>query len=214
MIRGLAMALRAAAGRLLPLDNVQSAFSARSKMLVTSDFVETYLGEGRSAHAEAEALIWLTENIIGATAKREAGRWLSSLVFSLRFEKEYGICRPPARALPSSPACRGRRPLRPDRETVRADPGSVGEIGGPVQSDNRTVLTRCHVAPPLTATVLRKLACGETAPWPRRRQGNETLKLARHEDLRPLEAPTASTRLKREPSGLTSYALSPRRRTQ
>src|SRR5207248_2913902 len=37
VIRGLAMALTAAAGKLLPIENVQSAFSARSKMLVTRD---------------------------------------------------------------------------------------------------------------------------------------------------------------------------------
>ena len=88
MIRGLAMALTAASGKLLPLDNVQAAFSARSKMLVTRDFVEVHLGKDRTAHEEAEALVWLTENIVGAANKREAGRWLQTLVFSLRFETE------------------------------------------------------------------------------------------------------------------------------
>jgi hypothetical protein len=40
VLRALAMSLTAAAGKLLPLEEVQSAFIARSKMLVTGDFVE------------------------------------------------------------------------------------------------------------------------------------------------------------------------------
>jgi hypothetical protein len=190
VIRGLAMALTAAAGKLLPLDNVQSAFSARSKMLVTSDFVETYLGEGRSAHAEAEALIWLTENIIGATAKREAGRWLSSLVFSLRFEKEYREADAPP-ALKLSQLARlqkaaGRCGLI--EETSKPIQVRLGEIGGLVESDNRTVLIMANAdAPALNRlTVLLKLACGETAPLgpAADKARNEALKLARHEATR------------------------------
>jgi hypothetical protein len=190
VIRGLAMALTAAAGKLLPLDNVQSAFSARSKMLVTSDFVETYLGEGRSAHAEAEALIWLTENIIGATAKREAGRWLSSLVFSLRFEKEYREADAPP-ALKLSQLARlqkaaGRCGLI--EETSKPIQVRLGEIGGLVESDNRTVLMMANAdAPALNRlTVLLKLACGETAPLgpAADKARNEALKLARHEATR------------------------------
>ncbi len=46
VLRALAMSLTAAAGKLLPLEEVQSAFIARSKMLVTGDFVEAYLGSG------------------------------------------------------------------------------------------------------------------------------------------------------------------------
>ncbi|HYD44765.1 MAG TPA: hypothetical protein VEA79_05820, partial [Phenylobacterium sp.] len=72
MLRGLGMALTAAAGRMLPLEEVQAAFSKRSQMLVTGDFVEAYLGQDRSAREEADALVWLAENVIGAANKREA----------------------------------------------------------------------------------------------------------------------------------------------
>src|SRR6202012_234868 len=58
---GLAMALPAASGKLLPLDQVQAAFGARSKMLVARDFVEVYLGEDNEAPDEAGGLIWVTE---------------------------------------------------------------------------------------------------------------------------------------------------------
>jgi hypothetical protein len=74
VLRALAMSLTAAAGALLPLEDVQAAFSTRSKMLVTGEFVEAYLGSGKSPREEAEALVWLTENVIGAANKRQAGR--------------------------------------------------------------------------------------------------------------------------------------------
>ncbi|MFL5297516.1 MAG: hypothetical protein ACJ798_14135 [Phenylobacterium sp.] len=190
VIRGLAMALTAAAGKLLPIDNVQAAFSARSKMLVTRDFVETYLGDGRSAHAEAEALIWLTENIIGGGNKREAGRWLESLVFSLRFEKEYRDGEaPPAMKLAQlarlQKAC-GRCGLI--QETYRPIQAKLGEIGGMVEAETRLVLMMKNAdAPALQRlTVLLKIACGETAPLgpAADRARAEALKLARHDEIR------------------------------
>ncbi|MCR5873833.1 hypothetical protein LRS10_06360 [Phenylobacterium sp. J426] len=88
VLRALAMSLTAASGKLLPIEDVQQAFSHRSRMLITGDFVEAYLGQGRTSQQEVEALIWLTENVIGGANKRQAGRWLRAVVASLRFEKE------------------------------------------------------------------------------------------------------------------------------
>jgi hypothetical protein len=188
--RGLAMGLTAAAGKLLPLDNVQAAFSARSKLLVARDFVETYLGEGRSAHAEAEALIWLTENVVGAAAKREAGRWISTLVFGLRFETEYRDEETPP-ALKLSQLARlqkavGRCGLV--EETYLPIQLRLGEVGGMVEADNRLVVMMANAdAPALQRlTILLKLACGETAPLgPAADTARAAaLKLARHDETR------------------------------
>ena len=44
ILRALAMSLTAASGKLLPLEDVQAAFSARSRMLVTGDFAQGPLG--------------------------------------------------------------------------------------------------------------------------------------------------------------------------
>jgi hypothetical protein len=190
VIRGLAMSLTAAAGKLLPLDNVQSAFSARSKALVRRDFVEVYLGEGRSAHAEAEALMWLTENVIGGANKREAGRWLSSLTFSLRFETEYRDDEAPP-ALKLSQLARlykavGRSGLV--EEDYRPIQQRLGEIGGLVEADNRLVLMMANAdAPALQRlTILLKIACGETAPLgpAADRARAAALKLARNDETR------------------------------
>ena len=57
-------------------------------MLGTGDFGEAYLGKERTAVEEAEALVWLVENVIGGANKRQAARWLSAVVGSLQFEKD------------------------------------------------------------------------------------------------------------------------------
>ena len=168
ILRGLAMALTAAAGKLLPLDDVQAAFSARSKMLVTGDFVEAYLGRERAAYDEAHALIWLAENVIGAANKRHASRWIAGVVGSLRFETEM-------RRAEETPAARlgklaalqrqvGRCGLAP--EDAGAIQGRLGDLGGAVESEARLIaaLARAQARPLQRLTVLLRLAAGESAP--------------------------------------------------
>ena len=190
ILRALAMALTAASSKLLPLEDVQAAFSARSKMLVTSDFVEAYLGQGRSAREEAEALIWLTENVIGAANKRHAGRWLQAVITALRFEKEF-------RAGPESPAARlavlaalqksaGRCGLAPD--DARPIQETLGELGGVIEAEARLSASIARAEAPAVhrLTLLLKLATGESAPLgpAANRARTEALKLARGEDVR------------------------------
>jgi len=190
LIRGLAMALTAAAGKLLPLDNVQAAFSARSKMLVTRDFVDVYIGEDRTAYEEATALIWLTENIIGAGNKREAGRWLNSLIFGLRFETE-------VRDVDGQPAQRLAELAKLQRavarcglveETYRPIQQKLGELGGLVEADARLIASTLKAQAPALSrlTVLLKLACGEAGPLgpAADRARAEALKLARNDETR------------------------------
>ena len=74
VLRALAMALTAAAGKLLPLEDVRDAFIDRSKMLVASDFVEAYLKEERTAFKEASDLVWLLENVTGPANRLQAVR--------------------------------------------------------------------------------------------------------------------------------------------
>jgi hypothetical protein len=190
VIRGLAMSLTAAAGKLLPLDDVQAAFSARSKMLVTRDFVETYLGEDHTAHAEAEALIWLTENIIGGGSKREAGRWLESLVFGLRFEKEYRQAETPVSLRLQQLARLQKSVARCGlvEENYKPLQAKLGELGGLVEADAKFVGQMMKSGAPALnrLTVLLKLACGETAPLgpAADRARNEALALARNDATR------------------------------
>ena len=72
LLRGLAMALTAAGGRVLSIENIHEAFSERSKTLVTSDFVDALLGKDKGAREEIELLIRLAENVTGGANKRQA----------------------------------------------------------------------------------------------------------------------------------------------
>lgn len=190
VLRGLAMCLTAAAGKHLPMDDVQSAFSARSRMLVTSDFVEAYLPPGRTAREEAAALVWLTENVIGASNKRQAGRWLSSVVYSLRFEREaIASDEPPTARLVALATLQreaGRCGLPPeDAEPIQA---CIGLVGGQIEANARLTATLARAkAPQLQKlSLLLKLAGGESAPFgpAAERARDEALKLMRGADIR------------------------------
>ena len=199
VIRGLAMALTAASGKLLPLDQVQAAFSARSKMLVTRDFVETYLGEDAAVQEEAEALIWLTENIIGGGNKREAGRWLTSLIFSLRFEKETRETHHAAtRLMELAKLQRAVARCGLIEEAYKPIQAKLGEIGGLVETDAKLIAATLRATVPALSrlTALLKLACGEAGPLGpvADKARAEAMKLARADDTR-AELTTAPDRV-------------------
>ena len=189
VIRGLAMALTAASGKLLPLDNVQAAIGARSKMLVARDFVEVYLGEEMAAEDEAHALVWLTENVIGAGNKREAGRWLTSLITSLRFEREARETHPPAKRLAARAKLqRGVARCGLVEEMYKPIQAKLGELGGLLEADSKFIgyTLRGQSTALGRLTALLKLACGETCPLgpAADRARAEALKLARTQDTR------------------------------
>ncbi len=190
ILRGLAMSLTAAAGRLLPLEDVQAAFSARSRMLVTGDFVAAYLGRGRAAWHEAQSLVWLAENVIGAANKRQASRWIDGVIGSLRFETEM-------QAPDETPAARlaklaqlqrqvGRCGLAPeDSATIQ---GRLGELGGKLEAEVRlsAQLARAKAPALHRLTLLLRLASGETAPLgpAADRARGEALRLVREPEVR------------------------------
>ncbi len=168
LLRALGMALTAAAGHLLPPDDVHEAFIARSRMLVTAEFVEGLLGRDGSARDEADLLIWLSENVVGAVNKRAAARYLASHAGSLRFETElrYG---------PDTAAHRLAALAAMQRSSARAglDPADLapilakfGEVGGLVEADSKLVFTIAHAAAPALHRLglLLRMAMGEAAP--------------------------------------------------
>lgn len=190
VLRALAMVLTAAAGKLLPQEDVLAAFSARSKMLITGDFVDAYLGPGRTAREEAEALVWLTENVIGSTNKRHAARWLNAVVLNLRFEREaMGAAEtPPVRlqALAALHRSVGRCGLAPeDRDPIQAH---LGELGGRIEAEARLIAAvgKANVPAAQRLTFLLRLATGETAPLgpAAERARLEALKLVKEDAVR------------------------------
>jgi hypothetical protein len=168
MLRALAMALTTAAGKLLPLEDVRQAFTERSKTIVSADFVESFLGEGRPAMEEARDLVWLLENVTGVANRRQAARWLHSSVSSLRFETEMrGAGESPAARLAAlADLQRGVARVGADVPECQQAFNAIGTIGGQVEADARLVYLISHAAAPVVQRLspLLKLAAGESAP--------------------------------------------------
>jgi hypothetical protein len=168
LLRALAMALTAAAGQMLPIEDVEDAFINRSRMLVTGEFVEAYLGREGSPREEIEALIRLVENVIGAANKRQAARWLAAAVGALKFEKDmlYGPDSPPFKlaVLADLQRAAARAGLVP--EDLAPLQIRLGELGGLIEAEAKISFSLVGATAPLMhrLTLLLKLAVGESAP--------------------------------------------------
>ncbi|MES2033817.1 MAG: hypothetical protein V4466_06555 [Pseudomonadota bacterium] len=168
LLRGLAMALTAAGGRVLSMEDIHNAFTARSKSLVTGDFVDALLGTDTGSRDEIEMLIKLAENVTGGANKRQAGRWLNANVSSLRFEKElrYGPDSPATKL--ASLAALQRSVLRAGLAPEDAGPiqAKIGEVGGLIEADGKLVTLVARASAPAVhrLNLLLRLAIGETAP--------------------------------------------------
>jgi len=193
ILRILAMALTATAGRLLTLEEVQAAFVERSKTLVTADFVAAFVKDCPTVLSEAEHLTRLCENVTGGANKRAAARWLSACVTSLRFETEL---RQPA---PGGPSASQRLAIlaRLQRSVQAAQLGeheegqiltAIGAVGGALEADAGLTgqIGRAQAAPPQKLTALLKLAVGQTGPLgpAADRARSEAIRLLRTEDVR------------------------------
>ena len=170
ILRTLAMALTVTAGRLLTLDEVQTAFNERSKAIVTADFVAAYVRTCTNVLCEAEALTRLCENVTGAGNKRSAARWLSACVGSLRFESEMRAPSTTQTAAQKLGVLAGlQRAVRAcglterDNEEINT---AIGAVGGVVEAEARIVMMLARSPAPLLQklSVLLRLAAGETAP--------------------------------------------------
>jgi hypothetical protein len=168
ILRALAMALTAASGRLMTLEEVQTVFVERSSMLVRSDFVEAYLEKDRTALGEVQALLWLAENVTGHANKRHASRWISATVGSLRFETSVRQAAETApvklAALANLQRAVGRAGLIP--EETGPIIAKLGDVGGLVEADAKLVHTLGRSTAPVVSRLnaLLRLATGESAP--------------------------------------------------
>ena len=168
VLRALAMALTAASGRLMSLEDVQNAFVERSRMLVREDFVEAYVGGDRTPMGEVEALIWLAENVTGAANKRQASRWIGGKVSALRFETDQ---RQSAESAPVKLAALAKLQRGVGRAGFAPEDAAplttrIGEIGGMVEAETQLTAALARAGAPVVhkLTLLLGLAVGETAP--------------------------------------------------
>jgi len=196
-LRALAMSLTAAAGRILQAEDIQGAFTTRSKTLLNGDFIEALLGRDRSAYEEIKMLIRLAENVMGAVNKRNTARWLNANISAMRFEKEL-------RAGPDSPVAKLSNLAGLQRQLVRSglvredfEPlcAKLGEIGALVEGDSRllTMLVRAPAPLPHRLQLLAKLAMGEAGPT------GPVADKARHEALKLAKDPSSREALAGSP---------------
>ncbi|MFZ0267898.1 hypothetical protein [Caulobacter sp.] len=167
-LRALAMSLTAAAGRILPPEDITSAFTTRSKTLLNGEFIESLLGRDRSSREEVQMLIRLAENVMGAVNKRMASRWLSANVLALRFERELRQGPDSAAAKLSALAGLQKALVRSGLVVEDYEPlcTRLGEVGGMIEADARLVamLVRAPAPLPQKISVLIKLAQGDAGP--------------------------------------------------
>lgn len=190
ILRALAMTLTATAGRLLTLEEVQDAFTERSKSLVTADFVAAFVKSCQTVMCEAEHLMRLCENVTGATNKRSAARWLHACLSSLRFETEMRRSElPPGQVLAqlaSLQRAAAKVELSPSDEAQICE--ALGKVGGAVEGGARLIdqMLRAPAPVPQKLQVLLRLAAGETGPSGPvgARARAEALKLLRHPKVR------------------------------
>lgn len=190
ILRALAMTLTATAGRLLTLEEIQNAFTERSKSLVTADFVAAYVKDCDTVLCEAEQLTRLCENVTGVANKRSAARWLVACVGSLRFESEMrrhvdGHSHALASLSALQRSVRASALSASDEEQILT---AIGAVGGTVEAEARIVgqLVRSPAPIPARLRVLLKLAAGETGPTGpcADRAKAEVLKLLRAPEVR------------------------------
>lgn len=200
ILRALATALTATAGRLLSLEEVQTAFCERSRNLVTADFVGAYVASCSTALCEAEMLTRLCENVTGAGAKRSAARWLAACVTSLRFETEMRqSTRPPAQRLQILAGLqRDVRAASLNQNDTDQIMAALGVVGGNVEADARIVaqIARAPASPQQKLNILLRLAAGDTAPL------GPAADRARAEAVRLMRAPETRAALSAAPQTL------------
>jgi hypothetical protein len=203
LLRALAMALTAASGPFLQLEEVREAFIERSRMMVASDFVTAYLAEPRPPMQEALDLVWLLENVTGGANKRQAMRWLMTVITSLKFESALGGPSDTAAAkfvklaeLADLHRQLGRSGV--DVGGLKEVLDRIGDIGGRIEAEAKLTAALGRSSGPLTQrlSALVKMAAGDTAP------PGPASDRARTEVLRLMRQPEALTELAKAPDAL------------
>jgi hypothetical protein len=190
VLRALAMALTAAAGKMLSADDIREAFIQRSSMLISAEFVTAAVAGATNATEEVRALLRLAENVTGQGNRSQAAQWLVGAVTALRLEREMrNSAEPPGNrlaVLADLQRAIGRVDL-PDADR-QALIKRLGDLGGMVETDAGLVaqLTRSTMPPLQILTHLLRMALGETAPLgPAAVKAKDAaLKLGKSPDLR------------------------------
>lgn len=168
ILRALAMCITAAGKEEAQRDDIKDAFTERSKMLVSSDFVGSLTQSCKSPSEEAEKLIWLCENVAGAVNKRQAARWLVSTLTSLKFEREIRDSNKPAPQRLQQLAHMQKKVMKAqlaDADSAEIS-GKLGQFGTQIGTDVHLIqqTLKAPMPPMHKLAMLLNFASGNAAP--------------------------------------------------
>lgn len=87
LLRAMAVVLTMTGGDEAQREDLTNAFVERSRMLVSSTFIDALLQGADDGAEELERLVWLCENVVGISNKREAARWMLTALTGVKFER-------------------------------------------------------------------------------------------------------------------------------
>ena len=205
ILRTLAMALTATTGRLLTQEEVQSAFTERSKSLITADFVAAYVTPCETVLSEAEYLTRLCENVTGTANKRSAARWLIACVTSLRFESEMRTSTDRATqklAVLASLQRSVRASALAEHDETQINT-AIGAVGGVVEAEAKLTAQLGKAPAPIQQklSALLRMAAGDGAPT------GPAADRAKAEAIRLFRAPDVRAALSAAPENLAELKV-------
>ncbi|MBW8882517.1 MAG: hypothetical protein JF615_14185, partial [Asticcacaulis sp.] len=149
-----------------------------------------------------ERLIWLCENVVGASNKRQAARWLISALTALKFERDMRDSTTSAANRLQVLAHMQRRIknatlMEKDCEDARA---RLGQLGGMIAQDIQLIphMLKANMAPVQKLTLLLGFATGMAAPL------GPVSDQAKAEALKFLRAPVMRQALAEDPQALAN----------
>jgi len=189
-LRVLALCMTAAGKDEAQRDDIKEGFVERSKRLVSAEFVTSLLETAETPAEEADRLIWLCENMVGAANKRQAARWLSQIVGAAKFERHMREShQSAAQRLLALAQMQGRVAAaalaEPDAQEIN---GKLGQIGSQIATDVRLLahILRGGASAIQKFSMLLSFAAGQSAPFgPLSDQAKaEAMKMLRDPDIR------------------------------
>ncbi|CAL4866280.1 hypothetical protein MMA231_00519 [Asticcacaulis sp. MM231] len=189
-LRVLALCMTAAGRDETQREDITNAFAERSKKLVSADFVTSLLEGAGDAALEVERLIWLCENMVGVSNKRQAARWLQQTISAAKFERHMRESnQSAAQRLLTLAQMQGRivasSLIDQDGHDISQ---KLGQIGALIAADVKLLahILRGDASPMQKFSMLLSFASGQSAPMgPLSEQAKgEVMRMMRDPDIR------------------------------
>lgn len=167
-VRGLAVAMTAASGPLLPAEDVAEAILRRSERLVEPNFINTLLHEQNGLVAGLDALMTVLESVTGEANRRRALRFVEAAVLAPQFKHDLLNAAGDAMGALQVLARTYRRLARAGGGVVGVQDllDGIGQTAGAIDLEGGVIadLAGGMTAKPKKLAALQAMVNGETAP--------------------------------------------------